>query len=149
MKTNTLQCLRWATLLPMSALLIACQSSPQCVPWKDQQSSEAFRGLSVLDTSLHNAIGFVSRRVLREASGAPAVEIEVYNCSQRDIALGFKAQFRSSGGVSEAASAWKRVYLAPMASAVYLERAVDPASASVQVEVIDINRAQAGPGGSR
>lgn len=142
---STADTVRAALVLAAAAALSACQSGPACTPWKQQQGGEAFRGLAVTDLSLHERIGFVGRQLHRTPGQPASVEVEVANCSGQDLVLGLRSRFSVAGAAAEAASGWQRVYLAPRSSARYVEYATDVRSTEVQVEVVDANRAQAGP----
>lgn len=134
----------WVMVIGAVALS-ACQSGPSCTAWSDQQDDLRFQGLNVTDPSLHERIGFVSRRVQPAGDRPASVVIEVANCSGQDLVLALRSRFRSASGDVEAPSGWRRVSLAPRSFASYVEHAIDTRSTEVQVEVMDANSAQPGP----
>jgi hypothetical protein len=136
--------LRRLVMAAAAVVLAGCQSGPACMPWKHQMGDEAFRGLTVTEPALHDRIGVLSRTLHRTAGQPPSVNVELVNCSRSDLVLALRSRFAGAGGVGEAVSGWRRVYLAPGSSARYVEHAIDGRSHDVQVEVIDANRAQPG-----
>lgn len=131
----------------LALLLAGCATSTPptyagCQTWEQQLGGVRPAAVSVLSPELARVIGVRDVSTSRTPTGMAAVQTTVYNCSDMDVVLIMRTQFSGDRGQSESPSAWRTVHLAPRASTVYGESAINASTSRVSVDIHDANRGQ-------
>lgn len=133
-------------------VLAACANPPQpattppvatgCNTFSSQAGLPQFSGVSVLSSDLAQMIGVQEFFLNRTALGMSSASTTVYNCTELDIHLLFRARFAGDRGATEPPSAWRSVFLPPRGTVSYGEAAIYPATNRVSIDIADGNRGQ-------
>jgi len=133
------------------AILSACantapSSTPPvtagCKTWDSQAGNANLAGVGILSSDLAKMIGVQEVFIGRSALGMANVNTSVYNCTEVDVVLLFRARFSGDRGETEAPSAWRTVFLPPRGMVSYGETAISPLTSRVSVDIADGNRGQ-------
>jgi hypothetical protein len=133
------------------AALLGCASNVQsttplttagCKTFSMQEGAPNLAGISVLSSDLANMIGVQEFFLNRTSMGMASANTTIYNCTEMDLHLLFRARFAGDRGETEAPSAWRSVFVPPRGARSYGESAINAATTRVSIDIADGNRGQ-------
>ena len=148
--TTTTRCLLMAISIA-SLVLTGCNatmpsSTPPvtagCKTFATQEGMPNIAGVSVLSSDLAKMIGVQDYFVNRSAMGLASANTSIYNCTEQDVLVLFRARFAGERGETEKPSAWRQMFVPPRGTVSYGEMAINPMTSRISIDIADGNRGQ-------